>query len=91
MQQELLPDIDAAIPGRESLRKAAKDMEDEENRTVWTGARRWSSLISFERKGVRGQRAMHSSKDLVLDVLPGRHSIEAIVDLSDLPSLKGAN
>ena len=32
---------------------------------------------------------MHGGEGLVLDVLPGRHSVEAIVDFSDLPSLKG--
>ena len=64
---------------------------EEKNRTVWTGARRWSSFIHFERVGVQGRRAMHGGEGLVLDVLPGRHSVEAIVDFSDLPSLKGPN
>ena len=48
-------------------------------------------MIHFERVGVQGQRAMHGGEGLVLDVLPGRHSVEAIVDFSDLPSLKGPN
>ena len=52
--------------------------------------RRWSPFIHFERV-VQGQRAMHGGENLILDVLPGRHSIEAIINLSDLPSLKGAN
>ena len=72
---------------RESFKRAAKEMA-KSSRTKWTGTRRWRPFIHFERMGLRGERAMHGGDNLILDVLPGRHSVEAIVDFGDLPSLK---
>ena len=74
------------VEHRESFRRAAKEIE-KANGTKWTGTRRWRPFIHFERV-VQGQRAMHGGEKLILDVLPGRHSVGAIVDFGDLPSLK---